>query len=156
MTAFPGAVDATFAAFGIDATYTAAGGAPVGARVMAKRPDTIIGFGETRIHAETATFEVRASEVASPRPGDQLTVRGETFIVQASPSGAIRTGRCGPWISDPRERMLRYQGLTLIERREKSFQLAESNRLLRKLKAALISNFQARTNERAECGTSEG
>jgi hypothetical protein len=35
--------------------------------VIARRPDTIVGFDETRIHAETATFEVRASEVASPR-----------------------------------------------------------------------------------------
>ena len=54
-------------------------------RVMARRPDAIIGFGETRIHAETATFEVRASEVASPRQGDQLTVDGETFVVQGEP-----------------------------------------------------------------------
>ena len=63
---FAGAVDATFAAFGIDATYTPAGGEPVAVRVIARRPDTLIGFGETRIHAETATFEVRASEVAQP------------------------------------------------------------------------------------------
>jgi hypothetical protein len=48
-------------------------------------PDTIVGFGETRIHAETATFEVRASEVATPRPGDQLTLGGETFIVLGEP-----------------------------------------------------------------------
>jgi len=45
--------------------------------VIARWPDTIVGFGETRTHAETATFELRASEVASPRPGDQLTVSGE-------------------------------------------------------------------------------
>jgi hypothetical protein len=38
---------------------------PVPVPVIAKRPDTILGFGETRIHAETATFEVRASKVAS-------------------------------------------------------------------------------------------
>jgi hypothetical protein len=37
------------------------------------------------IHAETATFELRASEVASPRPDDQLTVDGETFVVQGEP-----------------------------------------------------------------------
>jgi hypothetical protein len=54
--------------------------------VIAKRPDTIVGFGETRIHAETATFEVRASEVANPRPGDQLAVDGETFIIQGEPA----------------------------------------------------------------------
>jgi hypothetical protein len=85
MTVFEGAVDATFAVFGIDATYTPAGGDPVGVRVIARRPDTIVGFGETRIHTETATFEVRGSEVASPRLGDQLTVGGETFVVQGEP-----------------------------------------------------------------------
>jgi hypothetical protein len=85
MMAFQDAVDATFAAFGIDAVYTPAGGEPVGVRVIAKRPDTIVGFGDTRIHAETATFEVRVSEVASPRPDDQLTVGSESFVVQGEP-----------------------------------------------------------------------
>jgi hypothetical protein len=31
-------------------------------------------------------FELRTSEVAKPRPGDQLTVGGETFVVQGDPS----------------------------------------------------------------------
>jgi hypothetical protein len=85
MTVLEGAVDTTFAAFGIEATYTPAGGEPVGVRVIARRPDTIVGFGDTRIHAKTATFEVRASEVATPRPGDQLTVGGDTFAIQGEP-----------------------------------------------------------------------
>ena len=85
MTVFTGALDATFAAFGINAVYTPAGGEPVPVRVIARRPDTIVGFSETRIHAETATFEVRGSEVASPRPGDLLTVGGETLVVQGEP-----------------------------------------------------------------------
>ena len=85
MTVFEGAVDATFAAFGVEAVYTPAGGDPVTARVIARRPDTIVGFGETRIHTETATFEVRASDVATPRPGDQVTVDGQTFIIQGEP-----------------------------------------------------------------------
>ena len=54
-------------------------------RVIARRQDTIVGFGETRIHAETATFELRVSEVASPQPSDQLTVGAETFVVQGEP-----------------------------------------------------------------------
>ena len=82
---FSVAIDATFVAFGIDATFTPAGGDSVTVRVIAKRPDTIVGFGETRIHAETAMFEVRASEVATPRPDDQLTVGAETFLVQGEP-----------------------------------------------------------------------
>jgi hypothetical protein len=85
MDAFAGAVDASFAAFGIDAVYTPAGGDPVTVRVIARRPDTIVGFGETRIHAETASFEIRSSQVADPRPGDQLTVDGEGFVVQGEP-----------------------------------------------------------------------
>jgi hypothetical protein len=48
MAALAGAVDATFAAFGIDALYTPAGGEAVPVRVIARRPDTIVGFGETR------------------------------------------------------------------------------------------------------------
>ena len=76
---------ATFAAFGVDAAYTPAGGEPIPIRVIPRRPDTIIDFGETRIQAETATFELRSREVASPRPGDQLTVGGETFVVQGEP-----------------------------------------------------------------------
>jgi hypothetical protein len=85
MTAFAGAVDATFAAFGIDALYTPAGGEPVPVRVVVRRPDTIVGFGDARIHAEIAILELRAAEVASPRPGDQLALDGETFIVQGEP-----------------------------------------------------------------------
>jgi len=54
-------------------------------RVIARRPDAIVDFGETRIHAGTATFELRAGEVANPRPDDQLTIGGETFIVQGEP-----------------------------------------------------------------------
>jgi hypothetical protein len=82
---FQGAVDATFAAFGIDAVYTPAGGEPVSVRVIARRPDAIVGFGETHIHTETATFEVRVSEVIQPRPDDQLIVDGQTFLVQGEP-----------------------------------------------------------------------
>jgi len=85
MTVFAGALDATFAAFGIDATYTSAGGEPVPVRVIARRPDTIVDFGETRIHTETATFEVRTSEVGNPRPDDHLTVGSEAFVVQGEP-----------------------------------------------------------------------
>jgi hypothetical protein len=85
MTVFQGAVDATFAAFGVDAVYTPAVGDPVPVRVIAPRPDTIVGFGETRIHTETATVELRLSEVANPRADDQLTLDGETFIVQGEP-----------------------------------------------------------------------
>jgi hypothetical protein len=78
-------VAATSVTGGIDAVYTPAGGEPAPVRVIVSRPDTIVGFGETRIHAETATIEVRASKVANPRPGDQLTIGAETFVLQGEP-----------------------------------------------------------------------
>jgi hypothetical protein len=68
MTAFAGAVDATFASFGIDAVYTPAGGEPVSVRVIARRPDTIVGFGETRIHAETAYLRATGERGRKPAP----------------------------------------------------------------------------------------
>ena len=85
MTVFQGAVDATFAAFGIDANYTPLDSEPAAVPVLVKRPEPIEGFRETRIHDETATFEVRASEVASPQVWDQLTVGGRTFVVRGEP-----------------------------------------------------------------------
>jgi hypothetical protein len=39
----------------------------MGVRAIARRTDAISGSGEIRIHAGTATFEVRTNEVASPR-----------------------------------------------------------------------------------------
>ena len=54
-------------------------------QVIARRPDTIVAFGETRIDAETATFEVRAREVANPRPADELTLGSVIFVVQGEP-----------------------------------------------------------------------
>jgi hypothetical protein len=105
MMVFRGAVDATFAAFGIDAVYTPAGGDPVPVRVIARRPDAIVGFGDTRIHAETATFEVRASEVANPRSDDQLIVGGEPSSSRASPSVAIPTGSCGALMQSRHEKL---------------------------------------------------
>jgi hypothetical protein len=82
--------------FAIDVFYTPASGEPVPVRVIARRPDTIVGFGDIRIHAETATFEVRASEVASPRP---LVISSPSVAslssCRASRSAAILTDSCG-------------------------------------------------------------
>ena len=90
MMVFEGAVDATFAAFGIDANYTPAGGYPIPVRVIARRPDAIVSFGETRIHAETATFELRASEVANPAPW-RSAHRRRRYLHRPGRAGAARS-----------------------------------------------------------------
>ena len=85
------AVDDCFRHLGRDAVYTADGGEPVTVRVVAKRPDEIVGLGETRIHAGTALFDVRVSEIAEPRPGDRLSVGGEDYLVQGEAGRRYRT-----------------------------------------------------------------
>jgi hypothetical protein len=78
-------IDACFQRLGVEVTYTPHGGAPVSIRVIAKRPDEIVGLGDTRIHSETALFDVRVSEVPAPRPGDALIVDGATYAIQGEP-----------------------------------------------------------------------
>ena len=79
MTAIAAAIDLLFADPNMAraAVYTPDGGAPVEVRVVAKRPDEIVGFGETRIHAGTTLLDVRVSEVAAPRPGDGVKAAGD-------------------------------------------------------------------------------
>ena len=78
-------IDACFQRLGVEATYTSQGGDSIAVRVIAKRPDEIVGLGDTRIHSETALFDVRVSEVPTPRPGDTLIVDGVTYAIQGEP-----------------------------------------------------------------------
>jgi len=88
MNAFAAAIDDLFANPDITRTalYRAGGmgdGIPV--RVIARRPDREVAFGDIAVHTETAVFEVRVSEVPNPASGDNITLDGETFIVQGEP-----------------------------------------------------------------------
>jgi hypothetical protein len=87
MNAFAFAIDALFADPNIasDAVYTPADGDPVSVRVIARRPDEIVGFGDTRIHTATAVFDVRVLDVPAPVVGDTLEIGGETYVIQGEP-----------------------------------------------------------------------
>ena len=78
-------IDTCFQRLGVEATYAPQGGDSMAVRLIAKRPDEIVGLGDTRIHSETALFDVRISEVPSPRPGDTLIVDGVTYAIQGEP-----------------------------------------------------------------------
>ena len=70
----------------VAALYRAQGsGDPIAIRVIARRPDQVSEFSETRIHSESSTFDVRVAEVANPRPADTLEIEGKTFVVQGEP-----------------------------------------------------------------------
>ncbi len=87
MTAFAIAVDALFADpnLGRDATYEPADGDAFPVRVIARSADAIADFGDARLWSETTRFDLRVSEVATPRPGDRLVLDGESFVVQGEP-----------------------------------------------------------------------
>ena len=54
-------------------------------RIFARRPDQVIDFGETRLHAETSLVDVRVAAIEQPRPGDTIEVDGQTLVVQGEP-----------------------------------------------------------------------
>ena len=67
------------------AIYTPIDGEPKSIRVIARRPDEIIGFGETRIHAETTLFDVRTTDIPDPGPGDRVAVDGVDYVIRGEP-----------------------------------------------------------------------
>tara|TARA_R110000787_G_scaffold143488_5_gene257282 strand:- start:54911 stop:55225 length:315 start_codon:yes stop_codon:yes gene_type:complete len=87
MTAVGMAMDVLFADQNIasDGLYIPSGEDAVPVRLIARRPDEIIGFGETRVHSETTLFDVRVSEVPEPRPGDRVTFNERSYVVQGEP-----------------------------------------------------------------------
>lgn len=88
MSAIGSAIETLFADPNLaqEASYQVGGtGTPLTIRIVARRPDQIIGFGETRLHSESDVFDIRVSEVSNPRPGDTLTVDGATYVVQGEP-----------------------------------------------------------------------
>jgi len=102
MTALAAAIEMLFADPNLSSTgvYRIQGtGDPVAIRVIARRPDQVFDFGNTRIHTETSLFDVRVSEVPSPRPGDTLEVDGETFVLQGEP---VRDSERLIWTMDTR------------------------------------------------------
>jgi hypothetical protein len=54
-------------------------------RIFAKRPDQVIDFGETRVHAETSLVDVLVASIDHPRPGDSIEIDGQTLVVQGEP-----------------------------------------------------------------------
>ena len=88
MNVFAIGMDALFADgnIGVEAIYTAGGGNPVLVRVVARRGDSVTGFGEAKLWSETQRFDLRVSEVATPRPGDRLEINDEAFLVQGEPA----------------------------------------------------------------------
>ncbi len=89
MDAFAVATDALFADqnIAVDAIWRA-GGAGTGTvvRVVTRRPDQVIGFGDSRAVLPTLLIDVRRSEVPEPASGDTVEIDGDLFEVIAAPT----------------------------------------------------------------------
>lgn len=87
MSAFAAAIDALFADpnLALDGVYRAAGAPGVPVRVILRRPDQIVAYGDTRIVSETVSIDIRTSEVAAPRAADSIDVDGTSYIIQGQP-----------------------------------------------------------------------
>lgn len=57
----------------------------VAVRVIVRRPDQVVGFGDSRVIMPTLLIDVRRSEVPEPASGDIVEIAGETFEIIASP-----------------------------------------------------------------------
>lgn len=85
MGRFDSVIDRNFSMLGEDAVYTPAGDLPRTIKVMHRRPDEIIGFGETSIVSGTAIFDIRVADITAPQQGDTLIFKGVTYYVQGEP-----------------------------------------------------------------------
>lgn len=89
MDAFAAATDALFADPNMAraATWRAGGaGAGISVRVVTRRPDQVVGFGDSRAILPTLLIDVRRSEISDPGSGDTVEVDSEIFEVIATPT----------------------------------------------------------------------
>lgn len=94
MTAIEMALEALFSDPNIacDAVWRSGGaGAGTGVRVITKKPDQVVGFGDSRAILPAVLIDVRRSEVQDPATGDTVEIpgsspgTGELFEIIATP-----------------------------------------------------------------------
>lgn len=68
-----------------DAVWRPALGDPFPIRIVLRQPDEVASFGESRFATDTTVIDMRVAEVAEPRPGDQIEIDGDLFVIQGEP-----------------------------------------------------------------------
>ena len=78
-------IDRIFSILGEAATYTPQGGSPTSITVIPVRDHTTLDLGQTSVAATKGIFEVRVSEVATPKRDDTITFGGTVHKVAGEP-----------------------------------------------------------------------
>lgn len=79
------AIDATFNAFGVDALYQPQGGDAVPIRVLPRRGDNLVDFGQTRVSLDSLYFEARVIDLAAPEENALLQIGDHDYLIQTEP-----------------------------------------------------------------------
>ena len=87
MTAFAGALDLLFADPNLahEAWYRDSEGQFTRIHIIMRRSDDVTTFGAARLVSEKFRFDVRVSELPTPRPDEQILFGEETFLIQGEP-----------------------------------------------------------------------
>ncbi len=88
MDAFSAATDTLFGDPNIARSAlwrTGGAGDGIAVRVITKKPDQVVGFGDSRAILPTMLIDVRRSEIPNPASGDTVEVDGTVFEVVATP-----------------------------------------------------------------------
>ena len=81
------AVDATYAAFGVPATYTPFGSSPISVTIITNAADASQSVQGFDVVSDAMAIEVRKSEIASPHKRDTVTLQdGTVYRVSGDPS----------------------------------------------------------------------
>jgi hypothetical protein len=86
--AFAAAIETLFADPNIarNALWRAGGaGDGISVRVITKRPDQVVGFGDSRAVLPAVLIDVRRSEVSDPATADTVDLGGDLFEIIATP-----------------------------------------------------------------------
>ena len=75
----------SFLHLGRPGSYRRADGVEITTRFIAKTPDVVESFGDTRLVVATHRFDVMARDVTDPREGECFTVAGQTYQVMGEP-----------------------------------------------------------------------
>lgn len=85
MTAFSRSVDSLFARLGVTVTFQPRIGMNRAVTLIPKRPDEIIGLGQSDISSEVTLFDLRIKEVAELKADDVLIYQGEEYRILGEP-----------------------------------------------------------------------